>query len=59
MSQIEVKAEEAPPVDGKPAWFGYHRTSRGWVRAKSDYGPISYTSEAHAEAGARVCGKEF
>lgn len=50
----DVKAEEGPPYEGKPAFHGYYRTARGWVLVRNAFRlPIAYTSEQAAEEGAR------
>jgi hypothetical protein len=55
----QVKAEPADPVNGKPSWHGYFRTSRGWRRATTQYGPMEYTTPESAEAGAAIYAQQF
>lgn len=50
----DAKVEEAPAVQGKPAWFGYARIKGEWQIVRNGSGhEISYASVEAALAGAR------
>lgn len=53
---VEYRATEAPPVEGKPSWYGQYRADQdaAWETAISHYGKIRYTSADNALRGARV-----
>lgn len=55
MKTPDTKAEPSNLM--ADSFHGYYRTGRGWVRACSGYGPIEYTTEAAACAGALVCAQ--
>ena len=53
---VKYRAIEAPPSDGKPAWYGQFKCGpdQPWLTAVSSYGAIKYTSSEHAILGAEV-----
>jgi hypothetical protein len=50
-----VRTRKAPPIDGKPSWWGEYLVGENWRKAASMYGPIRYTTAEDAERGAWVC----
>lgn len=53
---MEYRAQKAPAIGGKLAWYGQRRADEHepWRTASSQYGKIRYMSPEAAIAGAKV-----